>query len=440
MRKVMKNPCNRSRRRGIAIIYVIIALVAMLGFCSLAVDLGRVQTAKTELRRAADAAARAGAAYIPQGTSAVQSAAIAIASQNKCDGANVVLTNSNIQVGIWNKSTSTFSTSGSADNVTTFNAVQISALRTKANGNPIPLLFGSILGASTCNVTATSVAALVAVSAPITDYVSAHGNPWLAGQPAGKVGSEPDNNYMNEEHPWKYDIANPGKVASAVTAEQSSGSYTTPTDSSKLESSDYSTGEPYGSPVAFNVTPGAVIQIQVPTSGSGSTAANHGLLDNTGNGINTNADGNDGGSVAIYSDDAANPSDTQGTVTTSGTEHGISNIATPINSLNGVFMDQNGATYGADSTQETSESNPPATPSGLDFSTQAARDYTAIQPELNQSFFIGNGQTSSGVQQTIVVPNNAYTLFLGTMDGHEWSNNQGGFNATITEFNVELVH
>jgi len=438
----MKNPGNRSRRRGIAIIYVIIALIAMLGFCSLAVDLGRVQTAKTELRRAADAAARAGAAYIPQGTSAVQSAAIAIAAQNKCDGANVVLTNSNISVGFWNKSTNTFSTSGSADNVTTFNAVQISALRTKANGNPIPLLFGSILGASTCNVTATSVAALVAVSAPLTDYVSAHGNPWLAGEPKGTLGSVPDNGYQpsNNDHPWKYDIANPGKVATAVANAGSSGSYTPPTDSSKVESSDYSTGEPYGSPVAFNVTPGSVIQIQVPTSGTGSTATNSGLLDNTGSGISTTADGNNGGSYAIYSDDAANPNLSQGTVTTSGSEHGISNIATPLNSLNGVFLDQNGATYGADSTQETSESNSPGTPSGLDFSTQTARDYTAIQPQLNQSFFIGNGQTSSGVQQTIIVPNNAYTLFLGTMDGHEWSNNQGGFNATITEFNVELVH
>jgi Flp pilus assembly protein TadG len=443
MRKVMKNPGKRSRRRGIAIIYVIIALIVMLGFCSLAVDLGRVQTAKTELRRAADAAARAGAAYIPQGTSAVQSAAIAIAAQNKCDGASVVLTNSNISVGIWNKSTNTFSTSGTANNTTTFQAVQISALRTKANGNPIPLLFGSILGASTCNVTATSVAALVAVSAPITDYVSAHGNPWLAGEPAGTLGSVPDDGYgytrstKNNTHPWEYDIANPAAVASAVTAEQSSGSYTLPTDSSKVESTDYSTGEPYGSPVAFNVTPGSVIQISVPVS---NTATNSGLLDNTGNGINTSANGNDGGSVAIYSDDAANPSDAQGTVTTSGSEHGISNIATPINSMVGVFMDQNGATYGADSTQETSESNAPSTPSGLDFSTQAARDYTALQPQLNQSFYVGDGQTSSGVQQTIIVPANAYTLFLGTMDGHEWSNNQGGFNATITEFNVELVH
>ncbi|MGD0390363.1 MAG: TadG family pilus assembly protein, partial [Tepidisphaeraceae bacterium] len=376
---------------------------------------------------------------IPQGTSAVQSAAIAIAAQNKCDGASVVLTDSNISVGIWNKSTSTFSTSGSANNTTTFNAVQISALRTKANGNPIPLLFGSILGASTCNVTATSVAALVAstVNAPTTDYVSAHGNPWLAGEPAGTLGSVPDDGYMpsNNDHPWKNDIANPGKVATAVANAGSSGPYTPPTDSSKVASSDYSTGEPYGSPVAYNVTPGSVIQIQA--SGS---ATNSGLLDNTGSGISTTPDGNNGGSYAIYSDDAANPNLTQGTVTTSGSEHGISNIATPLNSLNGVFLDQNGAAHGADSTQETTESNAPGTPSGLDFSTQTARDYTAIQPDLNQTFFIGNGQTSSGVQQTIVVPNNAYTLFLGTMDGHEWSNNQGGFTVTITEFNVELVH
>ncbi len=50
----------RSRRSGMAFIYIIVALVAMLGFCSFAVDLGRVQTAKTELRRAADAAARGG--------------------------------------------------------------------------------------------------------------------------------------------------------------------------------------------------------------------------------------------------------------------------------------------------------------------------------------------------------------------------------------------
>jgi Flp pilus assembly protein TadG len=428
----MKYPGNRSRRRGIAIIYGILSLIAMLGFCSLAVDLGRVQTAKTELRRAADAAARAGAAYIPQGTSAVQSAAIAIAAQNKCDGASVVLTDSNISVGIWNTSTGTFSTSGTANNTTTFNAVQVTALRTKANGNPIPLLFGSILGASTCNVTATSVAALIAQKSS-TQYVAAHGDPWLAGEPEGTLGSKPDPDYdnpsANDVHPWKYDIANPAAVASAVASAGSSDNYTPPSDSSKVESTDYSTGEPWGSPSEFQLTviPGSVVQISFPDSGD--LACNKGYLD--GGSGTTTPDGSDDGSYEYRSDDAANPSLADGTTTTSGSEHGISNIIAPSNSVIGVFLDKTSSTNGADN--ETP-------PSGLDFSISAAQDYTVLQPQLNQSFYVGNGQTSSGVQQTIVVPNNAYALFLGTMDGHEWSNNVGGYTATITQFQIELVH
>ena len=63
----------------------------------------------------------------------------------------------------------------------------------------------------------------------------------------------------------------------------------------------------------------------------------------------------------------------------------------------------------------------------------------SIEPQLNQAFYVGDGQTSTNTTETIIVPNNAYAIFLGTMDGHEWSNNLGGFNATITEFNIELV-
>jgi hypothetical protein len=106
----------------------------------------------------------------------------------------------------------------------------------------------------------------------------------------------------------------------------------------------------------------------------------------------------------------------------------------------GVFMDATGATSGATADETATGASVPA---GKDFSTQTSRDYTSIEPQLNQSFYVGNGSTSSGagsVQQTIVIPPNATTLFLGTMDGHEWSNNQGGFNATITQFQIQVVH
>jgi Flp pilus assembly protein TadG len=449
----MRGYRNKSRRHGVAIFYVIVVLIVMIGFCSFAVDLGRVQTAKTELRRAADAAARAGVASLALGTSSVQTAAINMAANDKCDGSTVTLTDSNVSVGIWNSTNSTFSTSGTANNTTTYQAVQVKTSRA------IPLLFGEILGMAHCTVNADSTAALVSVTTPITDYISAHGNPWLAGQPAGKTASQPDPGYdnpsANNVHPWKYDIANPAKVASAVSAATSgdgsdpASDYTVPADSSKLESTDYANNEPYASPVAFDVTPGSVLQISVPLNSS-NESNNQGYL-NGGSG-NTYANGSMSGTYMEFSDDGANPTMTQGTQTTSGSEHGISNIITPINSMVGVFMDQNGATYGADSTEENETSVPP----GLDFSTTAAQNYQSgttqsttaasqemeggsLEPQLNQSFYVGNGQTSSGTTETIVVPANAYAIFLGTMDGHEWSNNTGGFNATITEFNIELV-
>lgn len=417
MRGYQKN----KRRRGVAVVYVVVVLGVMLGFCSLAVDLGRVQTGKTELRRAADSAARAAIANLYTNTGPT-AAAISMAAANKCDGTAVTLTGANIQVGIWNSSTKTFSTNGSANNTTTYSAVQVT---TSQN---IPLLFGMVIGRSTCTVNATSTAALVSVTAPLTDYVSAHGNPWLAGAPAGTLGSVPDDDYTNngasKTHPWKNDVANPTQVAAAVSSAGSSGSYTPTTDSTKLASSDYQSGEPWASPVAVAISPGAVIQITVPENSS-NMGNNSGFL--TGGSGAYYANGSNNGSYAIYSDDAANPNLAQGTTTTSGSENGISNIETPLNSLVGVFTDG-----GIPSTEG-------AAPAGKDFSTQTERDYTSLQPELRQSFYVGDGTNSNNQQQTIIAPNNATTLYLGTMDGHEWSNNTGGYNATITEFNIELV-
>jgi len=424
-------------------VYVILTLVAMLSFCSLAVDWGRVQTSKTELRRAVDAAARAGAACLPQGLSSIRTEAISIAGSNNVNGAALTLTNSNIQMGIWNKSTGVFSSSGSADNVTTYQAVQV---QVPANQVKIPLLFGTMIGMSTCSVTATSVAALVAEPSTTTQFVSAHGDPWLAGEPAGTQGSVPDPGYdspsKNTTHPWKSDVANPAAVAAAVAAAGSSGNYTPPTEpsSTKLYTTDYSGSEPYGSPSAFQLTltPGSIVTVSI-LDNSNNLSNNQGFLNGGTGSVYADGTGTSGGSTSSYSDDAANPGLPQSSTTTSGTEHGLSNIIIPINSVVGVFMDQNGATYGADSSQETTESSAPSTPNGLDFSLQSARDYTSLEPQLNQTFYVGDGSTSTGTQQIIVVPPNASALFLGTMDGHEWSNNVGGFTATITQYQIQIV-
>jgi Flp pilus assembly protein TadG len=412
------------KRRGVAFIYVLLTMTVLFGFLGLAVDIARAQAAKTELRRIADAAARAAVANLASGTSAAQTAAQDVAAQNTVDGAAITLADSDIVCGNWNSSTHTFTSGG-----TPSNAVEVFARRTTANGNPLTLIFGQVIGINTVDVWASSIAALVAVTNS-TQYISAHGNPWLAGEPAGTKASEKDTGYADADHPWKEDIADPSAVASAESSDtDGSGSgYSAPTDGSKVNWTDYQTGEPYGSPSEFQltVTPGSVVQISIPVNSS-NEANNEGYgVGGTGN---TYATGSMSGTYQYYSDDEANPSLAEGSTTTSGSEHGISNIIAPINSVIGVFLDQTGSTSGADS--ETA-------PTGIDYSASGAMDYTTMEPKLNQTFYVGDGQ-ASGVQQTIVVPNNAYALFLGTMDGHEWSNNVGGFTATITQYEINTV-
>src|SRR4051794_10402404 len=137
------------RHRGVAIFYSFFAVVAVIAFISLAVDFGRVQLAKTELRRAADAAARYACSGISDGTAITK--AISAAGQNNVDGAALVLQDADVRVGTW--SAGTFTSGGTSPN-----AVRIKAERSAARGNPVPLLFGQIIGRGTCDVRVTAIA------------------------------------------------------------------------------------------------------------------------------------------------------------------------------------------------------------------------------------------------------------------------------------------
>lgn len=86
-----------------------------------------------------------------------------------------------------------------------------------------------------------------------------------------------------------------------------------------------------------------------------------------------------------------------------GAEHGISDISAPINSLIGVFLDDN---------------RPDRTRAPKPLKRGAA-------PELKQVFYIGT-------KRKVAVPKGATRLFLGVMDGFEWNNNQGSFSVDVT--------
>ncbi len=374
------------RRRGVAMIVGVTSMVVMIGFCSFAVDFGRCQMVKTELRRGADAAARAAVANLASGTTATQNAAYNMAILNKADGSTITISKTNdVQFLNW-VSKSNFTVVASAAQA---NAVRVYCRRTVTTGNPVNLMFASLLGFHSVDI--TTYATALFHTQTTTQYVSAFSNPWLAGEPNGTQASQPDPAWrgqnVNPDHPWEYDIAGPVGGHNGA-------------------------GEPYESPiqVAITVIPGATVTI-TNVSGSAGYEASKGA-DGTARGNYTGS----GKPVPNADDDASN----------NVSEHGIADATMPHTALNAVFLNNN---------LPDNQTVPPP----LDFSTQASRDYTNISPQRQQVFYVGDGQTSDGDQQSITVPAGTTRMYLGVMDGHEWSNNIGGYNATVTQTDIEMV-
>ena len=174
---------NRSaaRNRGMSMIYICVSMTIMLAFASLAVDLAKVQVAKTELRRTADAAAMYGCAGMSTSVAQAQANAIASAGENTANGTSVVITSSDIEYGSWNPTARSFTVlTGTSQASAT--AMRVTCRRTAARGTSIPMTFAQIVGFRNFDVTAQAIATRGTV---IAADVQADSCPWLAGMPNG---------------------------------------------------------------------------------------------------------------------------------------------------------------------------------------------------------------------------------------------------------------
>jgi hypothetical protein len=185
-------------RKGFSLVYSLILLMALFAFASLAVDLGRVQVAKSQMRAAADAASRNGAVNLINGVDSAIAAAIDAADDNTVDGKPLKLDrNLDIEIGYWNSGTRSFTKlTGSAQ--ANANAVRVIGRRIAARKEGVPTLFAQLIGRGSCDVTAESIS--MAIAPKVTDYnVPATANPFLAGMPTGTVAS-PNNPHNNPDH------------------------------------------------------------------------------------------------------------------------------------------------------------------------------------------------------------------------------------------------
>jgi hypothetical protein len=199
MRSSVISKRQMHRRRGISIVYLAISLGVIVVLATLGVDLGRVQLAKTELRAAADAAARAAAAKVAKGGALAQVRAEAItwASYNTADGGrSVTLLPGDIETGNWNAARTPKFVVSSTD----INAVRVTASLTAARNSAVPLSFAGIVGITSCDVSVVAIATFQSQGYSVIglDYVRMGGNSsssyWSSGgSGTDKLGSVASN-------------------------------------------------------------------------------------------------------------------------------------------------------------------------------------------------------------------------------------------------------
>lgn len=133
--------------RGIAMIYVTMFLLSSLWFVSLAVDMGKLMTTRTELQQAADAAALAGASAIDSTGRVLQAVARVRATETAArntalrETAEPVVIDPNADVDFPNEF-----------------RVRVRVHREDATGNPMTTIFARTLGITDLNVTADATA------------------------------------------------------------------------------------------------------------------------------------------------------------------------------------------------------------------------------------------------------------------------------------------
>jgi Flp pilus assembly protein TadG len=385
---------RHARRRGSMMVYCIYIVLVSTAMISVAVDYGRMQMIKTQMQRCADATARGTLAtclhyaqiygsygYTPTTLANTYAATIAASMEanNPIDAKSNIAATYQVHVGSWYQDSSapapTFHWDAGAHSPL---AVQVLISRTVATGNPVPLIFplpnGKTFVSRTCDIWAVATAVLPNTT-PIGETIQATQDPWLAGMPVGSTASDYDSVSTN-----------------SVTA-----------------GNNPSNGYDANSTVA--VTPGAIITWQVMNA----------HMSHLQPPVYYSADGMTSNPYWHLKDGPV--TEPEG----SGGQNGIGDIYTPIDSVIGVFLDN----------------APPTDPSNTAYANYAnanMRNYTNDLNEITegdihiqQPFYIGDGTNMAGTQRSFVVPSNATRMFLGMMDGYQWSNNSGSFTVQGTQ-------
>lgn len=155
-------------RRGMVVLYVIVAMIVLILFTSLSVDVGKVQMTRTELRTAVDAAALAGGRGLAISPAQARAYAKAAAQQNYVNGAPLTLLDSDIELGTWDPSARTFTKATTSSQENNANAVRINGTLAASRNTGVKLNFVPIIsGVQTRDMTSSAISAASGLSEDI---------------------------------------------------------------------------------------------------------------------------------------------------------------------------------------------------------------------------------------------------------------------------------
>jgi Flp pilus assembly protein TadG len=150
---------------GAVAIIVAAALVMFCGFAALAIDFGQMVWVQSELEKAADAGALAGAGALtpytgsplaPNWTQATTKAT-QIVQQNQVSGQ--ALANSSVQTGYWSLTNHTLQSTGITPAATDVPAIRVQIAKSAGqNGGPLQYLFAPLIGINTVDLQVQSTA------------------------------------------------------------------------------------------------------------------------------------------------------------------------------------------------------------------------------------------------------------------------------------------
>ncbi len=137
-----------SGRRGAITVLTALLMVMMMGFLAFSIDTGYIATVKTELQRATDAAAYAGASELINGSTSARAEAFEFLGLNKVGNKALTSTDAQIDFGHWDSVAKSFVVSEE----------QPSAVRVVASSGQQPLFFGRVFGRDQFNTQARAIA------------------------------------------------------------------------------------------------------------------------------------------------------------------------------------------------------------------------------------------------------------------------------------------